>query len=176
LISSFEPTAATDDPLEPEPDPESVARTIGLRLLESQPRSRAELATAMAKRGVPDAAATAVLDRFTDVGLIDDAGFAKAWVESRHRGRGLARRALANELRRKGIDAEVASDALESVTTDDEAAVAETLVRRKRASMTGLPEAVQIRRLVAMLGRKGFGGSLAYAVVRRVVEDTAAIQ
>src|SRR3954451_24455118 len=99
---------------DPEADPESVARTIGLRMLDGQPRTRAELATAMAKRGVPQGAATAVLDRFTEVGLLDDAAFAHAWVESRHRGRGLARRALANELHRKGVEPEIANEALES--------------------------------------------------------------
>jgi regulatory protein len=121
---------------------------------------------------VPDEAAESVLDRFAEVGLIDDVAFANAWVESRHHGRGLARRALANELHKRGIDAEVASDALASVSTDDEAAAAETLVRRRIRSMSGLPREVQSRRLTAMLGRKGFGASLAYAVVRRVVGES----
>jgi regulatory protein len=159
--------------LDPDADPESVARTIGLRLLDSQPRTRAELATAMAKRGVPDAAATAVLDRFVEVGLIDDAAFAQAWVQSRHRGRGLARRALASELRRRGVADELAADALSTVSTDDEAIAAEALVRRRLRSMSGLPADVQLRRLVGMLNRKGFGGSLAYAVARRVVEEVS---
>lgn len=156
---------------DPEPDPESVARTIGLRMLDGQPRTRAELATAMAKRGVPQGAATAVLDRFAEVGLVDDAAFAQAWVESRHRGRGLARRALANELRRKGVEPDIANEALEAVSTDDEAGAAEALVRRRMRSMSGLPADVQLRRLVGMLSRKGFGGSLSYAVARRVVEE-----
>lgn len=154
-----------------EPDPESVARTIGLRMLEAQPRTRAELATAMAKRGVPADVASAVLDRFVEVGLIDDAAFAQAWVESRHRGRGLARNALASELRRKGVDSEIANEALEAVSADDEAVAAEALVRRRLRSMTGLPADVQLRRLAGMLGRKGFGGPLSYAVARRVVEE-----
>lgn len=155
---------------DPDADPESVARTIALRLLESAPRSRAELATAMAKRNVPADVTTAVLDRFAEVGLIDDKAFAKAWVESRHRGRGLARRALASELRRKGIEGDIATEALLAVSTEDETAAAEALARRRLRSMTGLPREVQERRLAAMLGRKGFGGSLAYAVVSRVLE------
>jgi regulatory protein len=155
---------------DPEPDPESVARTVCLRLLESQPRTRAELATAMARRGVPHDAALSVLDRFVEVGLIDDAAFAQAWVDSRHRGRGLARSALASELRRKGVAPELVSDALESVSTDDEAVAAEALVRRRLRSMSGLAQDVQMRRLVSMLGRKGFGSSLSYAVARKVVD------
>src|SRR4051812_9723710 len=157
-----------------EPDPESVARTICLRLLEAAPRTRAELAKAMAKRNVPTAAAEAVLDRFVEVGLIDDAAFAAAWVESRHRGRKLARTALASELRRKGVDPAVASEALASVTTDDEAAAAEALVRRRIRSMSSASPEVQLRRLVGMLARKGFGASLSYAVARRVVDEVTA--
>jgi regulatory protein len=152
-------------------DPESVARTIGLKLLDRAPRTRAELATAMARRGVPDDAATVVLDRFVEVGLIDDVAFATAWVDSRHRGRGLARRALASELRRRGITEEIAGDALAAVSTDDEAIAADALVRRRLRSMSGLTREVKTRRLVAMLGRKGFGGSLAYGIVARALSD-----
>lgn len=156
---------------DPDADPESVARTIGLTMLDRAPKTRSELATAMAKRGVPDDAAEKVLDRFAEVGLIDDVAFATAWVDSRHRGRGLARRALANELRKRGIDADIAGDALLSVSSDDEAVAAEALVRRRLRSMSGMSRDVQSRRLVAMLGRKGFGGSMAYGVVRKVVEE-----
>jgi regulatory protein len=154
-------------------DPESVARTIGLKLLDRAPRTRAELATAMARRGVPNEVATVVLDRFTEVGLIDDVAFATAWVDSRHRGRGLARRALASELRKRGITEEVAGDALSAVSTDDEVVAAEALVRRRLRSMSGLSREVQTRRLVAMLGRKGFGGSLAYGAVARVLQESS---
>jgi regulatory protein len=127
----------------------------------------------MAKRGVPDHAATAVLDRFTEVGLIDDAAFATAWVGSRHRGKGLARRALAAELRKRGIDDEIAGEALAEVTTDDEAIAAQALVRRRLRSMSGVTRDVQTRRLVSMLARKGFGGGLAYSVVRQVIDGAA---
>jgi regulatory protein len=150
---------------DPEPDPESVARTIALRLLERSPRTRAELAAAMARRGVPADASERVLDRFGEVGLIDDQAFAAAWVDSRHHGRGLGRRALAAELKRRGVDDEVAADALSAVSTDDEVAAAQALVNRKLRSMRDLPRDVATRRLVGMLGRKGFGANLAYRVV-----------
>jgi regulatory protein len=156
---------------DPDADPESVARAIALRLLESAPRTRSELATAMAKKGVPAEVSAEVLDRFVAVGLVDDEAFAKAWVESRHRGRGLAKRALASELRRKGIDNDVANEALLAVSPDDEAVAAEALVRRRLRSMSSLPRDVQTRRLIGMLGRKGFGGNLAYSVVARVLGE-----
>ncbi|HEY2549515.1 MAG TPA: RecX family transcriptional regulator, partial [Streptosporangiaceae bacterium] len=58
-------------------------------MLTSAPRTRAELAAALSRRGIPEEAAEEVLGRFTDAGLIDDATFASAWVESRHHSRGL---------------------------------------------------------------------------------------
>lgn len=119
----------------------------------------------MTRRGVPEDIRDHVLDRFTDVGLIDDAAFAQAWVESRHHGRGLARRALAAELRRRGVDDETATDALSGVSADDEVVAARALVARRLPALANLPKEVAARRLVAMLGRKGFGPSLAYRVV-----------
>ena len=145
--------------------PENTARVIALRLLESQPRTRAELAQAMSRRGVPADAATAVLDRFTEVGLIDDEAFAAAWVNSRHTGRGLGRRALSQELRRRGVEEETVAQAVSGISADDERVAATTLVQRRLRTMTGLPRETQVRRLVAMLARKGFSQSLAMSVV-----------
>src|SRR5829696_1186874 len=112
-------------------DPESVVRAICLRLLTGQPRTRAELAVALAKRGVPDDAAETVLGRFTEVGLIDDRAFAEAWVGSRHSGRGLARRALAAELGRRGVDKETVGQAVDLLDPETEKRTAHALVRRR---------------------------------------------
>ncbi|MDT4945049.1 MAG: regulatory protein, partial [Pseudonocardiales bacterium] len=57
-------------------DPEDVARAICLRLLTQRSRSRAELAKALTARGIPAHAARSVLDRFVEVGLIDDSALA----------------------------------------------------------------------------------------------------
>ncbi len=111
--------------------PESVARTIVLNKLTAQARSRHELAEALAARAVPDDVAERVLDRFTEVGLIDDAAHAQAWVSSRQSTRGLARKALAQELRGKGIDEDVIRSSLEQVQADDERHAAHALVARK---------------------------------------------
>ena len=155
----------------PEADPESVARAICLRQLTMGPRSRGQLAEALAKRQVPAEAATAVLDRFTDVGLIDDAAFAAGWVESRQAGRGLARRALAHELRAKGIAEPLVAEALEGVSLDDERARAQALVARKLPGTRGLPADARLRRLAGMLARKGYSSGLAFAVVREALEQ-----
>lgn len=156
---------------EVEADPEGVARTILLDALTGQARTRRELADKLAKREVPDDVASELLDRFTDVGLIDDAAFASAWVESRHRSRGLAPRALAQELRRKGVDDEEAKAALEQIDEDDQRAAARVLVDRKMRSMRGLDPQVATRRLAGMLARKGYGAGLAFAVVREALAE-----
>jgi regulatory protein len=156
-----------DDPdLGPEADPESVARRILLDQLTGRARSRADLEKKLAQRHVPGDVATRLLDRFEEVGLVDDAAFAREWVTQRQQGRGLARRALAQELRRKGIDDEVARDALGDVEESDEVEAARMLVRRKLRSVQGLETDKAVRRLVGMLARKGHSSGVAYRVVR----------
>lgn len=153
-------------PPEPDADPEDVARTICLRMLTQRPCTRAELAIELRRRRVPDDAAAAVLARFDDVGLVDDRVFAAAWVERQRRTRGLSRRALAAELRRKGVADGVVADAVAVVTDDDERARAAELVARKLPSVRSLDRDRQVNRLVGMLARKGYGAGVAYAVVR----------
>ena len=150
----------------PEADPESVARKILLDQLTGQARSRKELSDKLAAKNVPSDIATRLLDRFEEVGLVDDDAFARSWVASRQPGKGLARRALAQELRRKGIDDEVAREALDEIDPADEEAAARALVRRKLRSLSRVDDTTATRRLVGMLARKGYGSGLAFAVVR----------
>lgn len=149
-----------------EADSEAVARKILLDQLTGQARSRAELRERLARKLVPDEVAERLLDRFTEVGLIDDAAFARAWVESRQASKGLARRALAQELRRKGIDDDTARAALDELDPDDETEAARRLVRRKLRTVQRLDPQVATRRLVGMLARKGHSSAVAFRVVR----------
>jgi regulatory protein len=144
------------------------AREICLRQLAVRPRTRAELAKALAGKGISDEVIADVLDRYDEVGIIDDAAFARAWVSSRHHGRGLARRALAGELRQRGVAAEVAGEALESLDDEEEAATARALVERKLRTASGTPEAV-FRRLVGMLARKGYPAGMAIRTVKDAI-------
>ena len=155
-------------------DPEAVARAVCLRALTGAPKTRKQLADLLVKRGVPDEAAETVLDRFTEVGLIDDAAFARAWVNSRQAGRGLARRALGAELRAKGVDAEVAAEAVDLIDDDDERVAARRLVDRKVPAMRRLDRATATRRLMGVLARKGYNGGLAAAVVREALDAAGA--
>lgn len=160
-------TGAASDP--PPGDPAERAREICLRQLAVRPRTRLELAAALRRRGIADDVAAEVLERYSEVGIIDDRAFARAWVTSRHHGRGLARRALAGELRRKGIDAETAIGALSELDQEVEAQTARALVERKlRTDRGGAPEA-RFRRLVGMLARKGYPAGLAIRVVKEAL-------
>ncbi|MFJ7060722.1 recombination regulator RecX [Streptomyces griseobrunneus] len=152
-------------------DPVEQARSICLRLLTGTPRTRKQLADALRKREIPDEAAEEVLSRFEDVGLIDDAAFAGAWVESRHHGRGLARRALVRELRTKGVAPSVIDDAVGQLDADQEEETARELVARKLRSTRGLDRDKRLRRLAGMLARKGYGEGMALRVVRQALEE-----
>ncbi len=170
------PDVASGPPDDAPGDPEAVARALCLRALTGAPKTRQQLADLLAQRDIPEDAATTVLDRFTEVGLIDDAAFARAWVNSRQAGRGLARRALSAELRAKGVDSEVAAEAVEMVDDEDERVAARRLVERRAGSMRRLDRATATRRLMGMLARKGYNGGLAAAVVREVLDEVGAAE
>ncbi len=153
-------------------DPVEVAKQIVLHQISVSAKSRHQLAQALARRAVPDAAAEQALDRFTELGYIDDAAFARAWVDSRQRTRGLAAPALRRELRDKGIGTEIIDAVLlECVDGDAERAVAGELVDKKLRSMRGVDRDTATRRLVSMLARKGYQSSVAYSVVRERLDE-----
>jgi len=163
---------ASGSPSEPtSDDPEARARQICLRLLTAEPRTRAELAQALHRGGVPAEAAEAVLGRFADVGLIDDAAFARAWVESRHYSRGLSRRSLSAELHRQGVQADEIREAVGSLDPDQEVATARRLVEQKLAASRGQPPEVRARRAAGTLARKGYPAGLVFRLIKEVLEQ-----
>jgi regulatory protein len=169
-----QPEAAEGPSAGPEADPEAVARQICLRMLTAAPRTQAQLASALRRRGVPEEAAAAVLARFAEVKLIDDAMFARAWVDSRHHGRGLAGRALGAELRQRGVTRDDIQAALSELSPDIELQTARDLVARRLPGTAGMPAPARMRRLVGVLARKGYSAGLAYRVVREALEAEAA--
>ncbi|PSL00990.1 regulatory protein [Murinocardiopsis flavida] len=151
-------------------DPEAKARGICLRLLTMAPRTRAQLAQALDKRDIAPEVAESVLGRFSEAGIIDDAAFAAAWVDSRHAGRGLGRRALAAELRRRGVAEDTVRDAVEELGPEQEEATARRLARRKLDATRGKEPATRIRRAMGVLARKGYSAGLAHRLVREEIE------
>lgn len=160
-----------------EPDPVSVAQNIVYRQLTASAKSRLQLARKLAERNIPEDVAEAVLDRFQEARLINDAEFADMWVRSRSQSRKLAKGALRRELAEKGIDQEAAAAALDQLTDADEEAAARQLVERKLRPGTDLQDQAArdkaTRRLASMLARKGYQPSQAFRIVNEVLDSCA---
>lgn len=178
-IAIPEPAAQQPSRRIPPPDPQAkdadadayaVARAVVLRLLTGAPKSRSELEKALRRKGCPDDVAAEVLDRFEQVGLVDDEAYAQAFVRSKQAGRGLARRALSHELRKKGVDDELAQAVLDEVDPQDERERAHELVAKRLRSMHGLDRTVQTRRLAGMLARKGYGSDVTRVVIAEALD------
>ena len=142
------------------------ATDICYALLTARARTRVELKDALLRKGIRAETAELVLGKFDRAGLIDDAAFAEVWVRSRHTYQGLGRRALVQELRRKGVADEVVAEAVAAVDDEAEQERARELVRKKLRAMSNLDDQTKIRRLVGALARKGYAEGMAYRVVR----------
>ncbi|MDV7352341.1 recombination regulator RecX [Rhodococcus oxybenzonivorans] len=149
---------------------ETQAKELCLRLLTDRARSRAELSERLAKKGYSADISERVLDRLSEVGLVNDADFAQQWVQSRHTYSGKGKRALAMELRRKGIGQEHASEALAQIDSEDERERATELVAKKLRTLSVDDGDRAVRRLVSMLARRGFSQGMAFEVVKEQLE------
>ncbi len=149
-----------------EADPYSVATKIAVDALSRRARSRGELAEILTKRGTPDDVAHRLLDRLVAQKLIDDHAFAQEWSQLRHRSKGLSRRVLAQELRRKSIAPEVIDDVLGEISREDEIVAARNLVAKKLRSLSRFDSEVQYRRLHSLLARKGYSSNIITEAIR----------
>jgi regulatory protein len=169
--SASEPTSGSLADLQAEADPAQAARTIVLRRLTAAPRTYAQLRDGLLERGFEMSVITAVLDRYVEVGLINDSEFAEMWVRSRHSIRGNARSVLRRELRDKGVPTDDAEVALATITDAAERERAGELVRRKLASTVRLEHQARVRRLTSMLARRGYPPGICFGVVKEVLDD-----
>lgn len=142
------------------------AREVVLRILTAAQRSRRELEQSLARKGYPEDVVEQVLNRFDEVGLVDDATYAETIVRTRHAERGLARRGIAAELRRRGIDEDTAVEALDQLDPDDERAAGAKLATKLVTRTRSLDRQVRVRRAVGSLARKGYAPGLAFELVR----------
>jgi len=142
------------------------AREMALRILGSAPRSSAQLRESLVKRHVVDTVIDEIIERYTEVGLLNDPELAATIARTRHRERGAARKAIAVELRRKGFDQGDIDAALAQFNDDDEIERARELALKRWSKLEGLEYEVRVRRTVGMLGRKGYSPSVAYRVVK----------
>jgi regulatory protein len=152
-------------------DPARKAKSECLRLLAVKPRTRADLAKALARKGFEPDVIEPVLEKLERARLIDDADYAEMLVRSRHTYNGLGRRALKSELLRQGVDGAVADEAVGMIGAEDEEARSRQLVRKRLPGLAGADQQTAVRRLVGMLARKGYPEGLAYRVVRQELAD-----
>ncbi|CAA9389943.1 MAG: RecX [uncultured Quadrisphaera sp.] len=150
-------------------DDRARARDVVLRKLAASPRSRAELERALAEKDVAPHVAAEVLDRYEELRLVDDQAYADVLVRSQHATKGLARRGLAHELRRRGVGDAEAAQALEQLDPASEREAARALVAKRLPATARLEPAVRLRRLTGLLARKGYDGATAMVVVREAL-------
>lgn len=147
------------------------ARKIALDLLSVRQRSEAELREALAKRQVPEPIVDELCARFTEVGLLDDAKFAATLASSRSRFSQRGRVRIRQELRQKGVDDEVAAEAIAEISPDDELEAARAVAEKKMRSLRGLEYRVAQRRLAGVLARRGFSPDLVMRVTKEALVD-----
>lgn len=147
------------------------ARRLALRLLDTRSRSEAEVRARLASRGVPEDISEELIERFREVGLLNDTAFAEALVRTRIQvdRHGITR--IRAELRRRGVTEEVASEALSRVGLEEELDAARAFAQRRVRVLGELDSRVARRRLLWALGRRGFRRSVVSLVVDEVLGD-----
>lgn len=148
-------------------DRDDLERTFerALRFLESRPRSEREVRTRLLRHGIPEPRIDAVIERLRGIGLIDDAAFARFWIENRERFSPRGARALKAELRQKGLAAEMAGE--EVAEGLDESASAREVALRRGPRLAGLDYQTFRQKLWALLARRGFD----YEVIPAAIEE-----
>lgn len=141
---------------------DDLARFLGYR-----PRSVAESRRYLEERGVPGAIVDRVIDRARAAGYLDDAAFARFWIENRLRFRPRGERALRHELFIKGVPPEVVDEALKRMEIDEAVAAREVLMARE-AAWRRLDWPTFRQRAGALLARRGFDYDTIADVLREV--------
>ncbi|MGB3594612.1 MAG: regulatory protein RecX, partial [Ornithinimicrobium sp.] len=147
------------------------ARQIALRQLAMGPRTRQQLRDKLRDRECSPEAIEQVLERMSDVGLVDDEAYAHMLVRTKREGSGLAVRGLRHELRKKGVPEHLAEAAVAEVEPAQERAQAEALVAARLPRLHGVDRDVQMRRLGGFLARKGYPAGLSFSVIRAALDE-----
>ncbi len=148
-----------------------AAHEGALRLLSRRARSEREMAGELRMRGLTPAVVDHEIARLRKAGLLDDEAFAHSWVQDRATLAPRGRRLLRQELRGRGVTAEIIETATEG-TDDGETALA--LARQRAGRLSGLDFETFRKRLAGFLGRRGIGyGEIAEAT-RIVWEEVSA--
>ena len=148
-----------------------AAKQVLLRRLSHAPRTRKELAKDLKDKVISDEVANVALDRFEEVGLINDQALASNYVSSQHERKGLGKNALRQQLRAKGVSDDVALEAISQISDDQEFQAAFALACKKIRSLQRDDAKTQLRKIVGVLARKGYSSNLAFSVAKEVIKD-----
>jgi regulatory protein len=148
-----------------------AAKQVLLRRLSHAPRTRKELAKDLKDKDISDEVANVALDRFEEVGLINDKALASNYVSSQHERKGLGKNALRQQLRAKGVSDDVALEAISQISDDQEFQAAFALACKKIRSLQRDDAKTQLRKIVGVLARKGYSSNLAFRVAKEVITD-----
>jgi len=148
-----------------------AAKQVLLRRLSNAPRTRKELAKDLKDKDISDDVANLALDRFEEVGLINDQALASNYVSSQHERKGLGKNALRQQLRAKGVSDDVALEAVSQISEDQEFQAAFALACKKIRSLQRDDAKTQLRKIVGVLARKGYSSNLAFRVAKEVITD-----
>lgn len=147
-------------------DDERLALEAGLNFISYRPRSTKEVADHLRKKSFEKSACDHAIRRLKELGYLDDAAFARFWVESRTAHRPKGKRALSWELRQKGIADATIEDVLARFA-GDETALARAVAQKRAATLAAADYPVFRGKLGTYLARRGFS----YEVVEQVVDD-----
>jgi regulatory protein len=149
----------------------TAGNQIAIDAVTRRMRSEKHIVELLVKRGVVEHVAEAVVERLKELKLIDDEAFAGAWVRTRVRVRGVARKELIMELVRQGVSYEVAECAVEENVEEDDSDRVRVLAQRLASRTRGLDRVAAERRIVGMLGRRGYPIGLAVEAAREALSE-----
>ena len=152
-------------------DQNQIAKQVLLRRLSNAPRTRKELAQDLKKKKIEEDIAKQALDRFEELGLINDQTYSENFVANTHERRKLGKKALKQQLRSKGVSEETANQAVLQISDEDEFKSALALALKKIRSIQNDDPQTQIRKIVSLLARKGYSSSLSFQVAKQVIND-----
>jgi len=144
------------------------AVTVANRFLAHRPRSSAEVRTRLRRERLDPEVIDACLAELERQGLLDDRRFAAMWVENRVAFSPRSARSLEQELRRKGINRDMAEETLADVATGSDAELALEAGRRRLHAMSRLDEETFTRRMGGFLARRGFNYEAAAMAIRQL--------
>lgn len=135
---------------------------LALQLVVRRPRSEKELRDYLRRKGQDETATQTILNKLSDIRMLDDSAFAKVWVDNRRLLKPVSRRRLTMELRQKGISSEIIDEVMAWDQTTDADTLRELVDRKRKQTKYQDPT-----KLMQYLARQGYG----YDDIKQVMAD-----